>query len=93
MAGIGASSTTLDLEMFDIDHRAGVHREMIAESISMMLRFWESEAPLEIRGKYWTVRGPADQLHRSSKDPALIRAFMAAIAQVDAHADAPNNTY
>ncbi|OFU89040.1 hypothetical protein HMPREF3114_18385 [Stenotrophomonas sp. HMSC10F07] len=45
MAGIGASSTTLDLEMFDIDHRAGVHREMIAESISMMLRLWESEAP------------------------------------------------
>lgn len=66
MVGIGASGTTLDLEMFDIDYRAGVHREMTAESIAMMTHFWESDSPFEIKGKFWTVRRPTDQLHRSS---------------------------
>ncbi|WP_372012888.1 LLM class flavin-dependent oxidoreductase [Tistrella mobilis] len=66
MIGIGASGTVLDLEMFDIDHRAGVHREMTAESIEIMTRFWESEGPFEYRGRFWTVRRPADQLEKAT---------------------------
>ncbi|WP_431823711.1 LLM class flavin-dependent oxidoreductase [Burkholderia sp. F1] len=60
MVGIGASGTNLDLEMFDIDYKSGAHREMTAESIAIMTRFWESDGPFEYRGKYWTARRPAD---------------------------------
>ncbi len=60
MVGIGASGTTLDLEMFDIDHRAGVNREMTDESIDIMVRLWESDGPFEYKGKFWTVRRPED---------------------------------
>lgn len=66
MVGIGASGTNLDLEMFDIDHKAGVHREMTAESIAIMIRFWKSEGPFEYKGKFWTVRRPEDQMAKSS---------------------------
>ncbi len=66
MVGIGASGTTLDLEMFDIDHQAGVHRDMTAESIDIMTRFWTSNAPFEYCGKFWTVRRPADQMDKST---------------------------
>lgn len=66
MVGIGASGTNLDLEMFNIDHKSGAHREMTAESIAIMTRFWESEGAFEYRGKYWTVRRPADQMDKCS---------------------------
>jgi alkanesulfonate monooxygenase SsuD/methylene tetrahydromethanopterin reductase-like flavin-dependent oxidoreductase (luciferase family) len=66
MVGIGASGTNLDLEMFDIDYASGVHREMTAESIAIMTRFWESEGPFEHRGRFWTARRPADQPHKRS---------------------------
>lgn len=60
MVGIGASGTTLDLEMFDIDHKAGVNRDMTDESVDIMVKFWESDGPFEYRGRFWTVRRPAD---------------------------------
>ncbi len=66
MVGIGASGTTLDLDMFDIDHKSGVHREMTAESIAIMMRFWNSDGPFEFKGKYWTARRPADQWDKTS---------------------------
>jgi alkanesulfonate monooxygenase SsuD/methylene tetrahydromethanopterin reductase-like flavin-dependent oxidoreductase (luciferase family) len=66
MVGIGASGTNLDLEMFNIDYKSGVHREMTAESIAIMTRFWESDGPFEYRGKFWTVRRPADQMDKST---------------------------
>ncbi|QLP97955.1 MAG: LLM class flavin-dependent oxidoreductase [Rhodoblastus sp.] len=61
MVGIGASGTPADLDMFDIDHRAGVHRKMTAESIAIMTRFWQSDAPFEHRGEFWTARRPEDR--------------------------------
>lgn len=66
MVGIGASGTTLDLEMFNVDHKAGAHREMAAESVEIMTRFWNSSRPFEYRGKYWTVRRPPDQMDKCS---------------------------
>ncbi|MHC2484662.1 LLM class flavin-dependent oxidoreductase [Rhizobium leguminosarum] len=66
MVGIGASGTNSDLEMFGIDYHTGIHREMTAESIAIMKRFWESEGPFEYRGRFWLARRPEDQLWKRS---------------------------
>ena len=56
--GMAASAIPTDFEMFDVDGRSGVNREMTRESLEIMLRLWSDEGPFEYKGKYWTVRKP-----------------------------------
>lgn len=67
MVGIGASGTQLDLRMFGIDPTTSQNREMTEESISIMVKFWESDGPFEYKGKYWSVSRPADSEHLLSE--------------------------
>lgn len=56
--GLGASGVPTDLDMLGIDFLTGQSREMLEESLGMMRALWESTEPMEIVGKYWTVRHP-----------------------------------
>lgn len=58
IVGIGASGVPTDLDMFGIDYRTNQSREMLEESLSMMRGLWASTEPMEIKGKYWTIRNP-----------------------------------
>jgi len=60
--GIGSSGVSTDLAMFNVDGASGENREMTEESLSIMRQFWESEAPFEFKGKFWTVRRPESEV-------------------------------
>ena len=63
LCGIAAGSVPTDLAMLDIDAAAGQHREMMQESLDIMMRIWtEPFEPWSIEGKYWTVRNPEPYL-------------------------------
>lgn len=55
--GAGASSVPGDWAMFDVDGAGGQTREMTAEALEIILKFWTDHEPFEFVGKYWTVRG------------------------------------
>ena len=50
--GPGAIAT--DMEVFGVDPADAGSR--VAESIDMILKIWQSDAPLELLGKFWNVR-------------------------------------
>ena len=53
--GIGPGGLASDLEMFEhLDHQ--VRNEMVAESLRIILKIWESDPPYDIPGKYWSVK-------------------------------------
>jgi alkanesulfonate monooxygenase SsuD/methylene tetrahydromethanopterin reductase-like flavin-dependent oxidoreductase (luciferase family) len=58
IAGLGASGVPTDLDMFGIDFRTNQNREMLEESVEMIIKLWASTEPMEIKGKYWTIRHP-----------------------------------
>ncbi len=60
--GLGASGVPTDLDMIGIDFRTNQSREMVEESINMMRALWASTEPMEMIGKYWTVRHPKPML-------------------------------
>ena len=53
MAGIGASGLPTDWELFGIDGQAGQHREMMNESIDLMVKLWTATEPFTHQGKYY----------------------------------------
>lgn len=59
LCGIAAGSIPTDLALLDVDAASGQHREMMEESLEIMLRIWnEPTTPWTIEGKYWTVHNP-----------------------------------
>ena len=56
--GLGSSGVPTDLDMIGIDIKSPQSREMVEESIGMMQALWASTEPMEIVGKYWTIRHP-----------------------------------
>jgi alkanesulfonate monooxygenase SsuD/methylene tetrahydromethanopterin reductase-like flavin-dependent oxidoreductase (luciferase family) len=58
IVGIGASGVPTDLDLFGIDYKSGQNREMLEESLMMIRALWASQEPMEIKGKFWTVRHP-----------------------------------
>ena len=56
--GMGASGVPSDLDMIGVDFRTSQNREMVEESIHMMRSLWASTEPMEIVGKFWTIRHP-----------------------------------
>ena len=61
--GIAASGLPSDWAMFDVDGMAGEHRTMLKEALDIILRLWSDEEEYEHKGKYWTVRKPAPNVH------------------------------
>ena len=62
MFGIGASGLPSDWHLFKVDGMAGVNRDMMHESIEMILKLWETDGPLKLEGKYWNVHVPGPML-------------------------------
>jgi alkanesulfonate monooxygenase SsuD/methylene tetrahydromethanopterin reductase-like flavin-dependent oxidoreductase (luciferase family) len=63
LCGIAAGSVPTDLAMLNIDAEAGEHRDMMHESLEIMLKIWnEPLEPWLYEGKYWTVRNPEPYL-------------------------------
>jgi alkanesulfonate monooxygenase SsuD/methylene tetrahydromethanopterin reductase-like flavin-dependent oxidoreductase (luciferase family) len=58
MLGIGASGLPGDWQLFNVDGMAGENRRMMAESLDIMLKLWESDGGLDYEGTYWTVHQP-----------------------------------
>jgi alkanesulfonate monooxygenase SsuD/methylene tetrahydromethanopterin reductase-like flavin-dependent oxidoreductase (luciferase family) len=61
MLGVGSGGVSTDWGMFNVDGAAGDAREMTAEALDIMMKFWTSEAPFKFEGKFWTVSRPEDQ--------------------------------
>ena len=61
IVGVGAGGFPGDFQMFDVDAAAGENRDMMAESLEIMIKFWTSTEPFEYVGKYWTTRRPVDK--------------------------------
>jgi len=53
MAGIGASGLPTDWELFGIDGQNGQHREMMNESIDLMVKLWTATEPFTHAGKHY----------------------------------------
>jgi alkanesulfonate monooxygenase SsuD/methylene tetrahydromethanopterin reductase-like flavin-dependent oxidoreductase (luciferase family) len=60
IVGLGAGGFPGDLELFNIDGASGENRDMMAESIDIMIKLWTSDEAFSYKGKYWTVKRPAD---------------------------------
>jgi alkanesulfonate monooxygenase SsuD/methylene tetrahydromethanopterin reductase-like flavin-dependent oxidoreductase (luciferase family) len=59
MCGIAAGGIPTDFPLVGIDPTTGKNREMMRESIEIMLKIWtEIDGPWEYKGRYWTVRNP-----------------------------------
>jgi len=71
--GIGAGGVPTDMELFGIDYKSGVQRDMTREAIEIILRLWTEEGPFEHRGKFWTFKMPAP--HREMGLGQMIRPF------------------
>ena len=50
----GPGATSSDLELYGVEPKNSA--EMVEESIDMILKLWESDGPVEIDGKYWSIR-------------------------------------
>src|SRR6202047_415246 len=55
MFGVGASGLPSDWRLFNVDGTSGQNRKMTREALDIILKLWESDAPFEYRGEYWTV--------------------------------------
>lgn len=54
MAGIGAGGLPTDYDLFGVDGAHGQHREMMNESIDLMMKLWTSTGPFQHEGRYYT---------------------------------------
>lgn len=63
IVGVGSSGVSTDLEMFNVDGAKGENRDMVAESVEIMTRLWESEEPFTYEGEHWTVSRPSPQIN------------------------------
>ncbi|HLG89089.1 MAG TPA: LLM class flavin-dependent oxidoreductase [Alphaproteobacteria bacterium] len=53
MAGIGAGGLPTDYELFGVDGAHGEHREMMNESIDLIVKLWTSTGSFEHQGKHY----------------------------------------
>lgn len=53
MVGIGASGLPTDWELFGVDGDGGEHREMMNESVDLMVKLWTATEPFSHRGKHY----------------------------------------
>jgi alkanesulfonate monooxygenase SsuD/methylene tetrahydromethanopterin reductase-like flavin-dependent oxidoreductase (luciferase family) len=60
--GVAASSIPTDWKMFGVDGMSGQTREMMRESLAIILRLWSEDQPFTHKGKYWTVSQPEEML-------------------------------
>lgn len=58
--GVAASSLPGDWVMFDIDGKSGIQREMMWDSLDLILKLWAAEAPARFEGKFWNVAWPPE---------------------------------
>ena len=56
--GIAASGSPTDWEMFQVDGMNGENRDMVRESIDMILNLWTQPPGWSQHGKYWKVAVP-----------------------------------
>lgn len=61
MVGVGSGGVPTDWSMFNVDGMGGENREMTAESLEIMMKFWTSDGPFRHEGKFWTAERPEDQ--------------------------------
>lgn len=61
IVGVGAGGFPGDWQLFDVDAMAGENRDMMFESVDIMMKLWTSDAPFRHEGKYWTVQLPEDE--------------------------------
>jgi alkanesulfonate monooxygenase SsuD/methylene tetrahydromethanopterin reductase-like flavin-dependent oxidoreductase (luciferase family) len=53
--GIGPGGLASDLEVFEHEDHA-VRNEMVAEHLRIVLEIWSTNAPYDIKGKFWNVQ-------------------------------------
>jgi len=58
--GIGSGSIPTDWGLFDIDGFSGENREMMEESLEVMIHLWQSDGEYEYDGKFWRGKRPPD---------------------------------
>lgn len=58
--GVGAGGFPGDWQLFDVDAMVGENRDMMFESLEIMVKLWTSSEPFRYDGKYWSVQRPAD---------------------------------
>jgi alkanesulfonate monooxygenase SsuD/methylene tetrahydromethanopterin reductase-like flavin-dependent oxidoreductase (luciferase family) len=58
MLGVGSGGTPTDWTMFGIDGPGGQGRDMMWESLEIMIRLWTEREPFTHEGRYWTVTQP-----------------------------------
>lgn len=63
--GVAAGQVKGDLLLFNVDGRSGQNREMVRESLEIILRLWQEDGPFTHEGKFWTVHKPGhyDETH------------------------------
>lgn len=62
MVGVGAGSVPTDFPLFGIDATTGVQREMMAESLDLILRLWTEDGPWTHEGRFWKVEKAPEML-------------------------------
>ncbi len=59
--GVGAGGFPGDWQLFDVDAMTGENRDMMFESLEIMIKLWTSTEPFRYEGTYWTVQRPQDE--------------------------------
>lgn len=61
ICGIAAGGTPTDLPMIDVDPQAGRNRDMMKESLDIMMKLWTEHVGSDWRyeGEFWTVENPS----------------------------------
>ena len=72
MFGIGAGGLPTDHTLFDVDMKAGEHREMTREALDIILKVWQPDKDWEYRGKFWNFNTPDP----TEYEAANLRAFL-----------------
>ncbi len=58
MIGVGPAMLPTDLKLFNTDATTQVNREMMMESIEIMIHLWTGEPGTSYEGKFWTTNIP-----------------------------------
>ena len=64
MWGVGSGGFSGDFEVFGVDPKSGEHRELMRDSIDLILQLWEDPKPGLYEHKYWrfNVPEPIDEI-------------------------------
>jgi alkanesulfonate monooxygenase SsuD/methylene tetrahydromethanopterin reductase-like flavin-dependent oxidoreductase (luciferase family) len=87
--GVSPGGLASDFELFGLTDQK-VRREMAAEAIELVLKLWTSEAPFDLRGKYWRI-SLTDHVYPEIGVGKMIRPYQLPHPPLVASAMSPNS--